>query len=315
MRYDIVDSHLHYTDFRQKTDGFPALMQAMDKAGVSQTLLFGTAMTKQWSEGIKEPPTYYLTDPSPCYYYSGTDFLLLADYERQPREVRDRVFPFVCGVNPNDRFAVDQIDRLMELYPNTICGIGELMSRHDDLTSLTYGPAPHVDHPAFLAIYDYAAAHGLPVLVHHNITRPHMRQVMHLGELEAALAHNRDCKIIWPHIGISRYVMVPGLPEIADRLLRENPNLWIDISWVVYDYYFLDECPEGFQPGTTLDTWVDLLERWPDRFLLGTDVLGHWQAYPQTIAKYYKLLDRLTPPTARAVCHDNVLGLIKRYDD
>ena len=314
MRYDIVDSHLHYTDFRQKTDGLPALMQAMDKAGVSECVLFGTAMSKQWSEGVREEPTYYLSDPSPCYYYSGTDFLLLEDLSRQPKEVRDRVLPFVCGFNPNDRFAVDQIDRLMELYPNTIRGIGELMGRHDDLTSLTYGPAPHVDHPAFLAIYDYAAEKGLPVLVHHNITKPHMREVLHLHELERALAHNRDCKIIWAHIGISRYVMVPGLPAIANRLLAQNPNLWIDISWVVYDYCFLEECPEGINVDTTLDNWVELLERWPDRFLLGTDIVGHWDGYPACVEKYYKLLDRLSPECAHAVCHDNVLGLVKRYD-
>ncbi len=35
VRYDIVDSHLHYVDFLEKSDGFPALVRAQDKAGAS----------------------------------------------------------------------------------------------------------------------------------------------------------------------------------------------------------------------------------------------------------------------------------------
>ena len=36
-RYDIVDAHLHYVDFLEHTDGFPALCEAMDASGVSQS--------------------------------------------------------------------------------------------------------------------------------------------------------------------------------------------------------------------------------------------------------------------------------------
>ena len=44
------------------------------------------------------------------------------------------------------------------------------MSRHDDLTALTYGEGVHMDSPAFKMIYDLAADYDLPVLVHHNIS-------------------------------------------------------------------------------------------------------------------------------------------------
>lgn len=314
VRYDVVDSHLHYLDFLQHTDGFDKLMEALDIAGVSQTVLFGMAMAKQWDENADQQPSYYLSNDSRCYYYSGTDFLMLEEYANQPEEVRKRVFPFVCGVNPNDRLAVDHIKRLVALYPGTIAGIGELMSRHDDLTALTYGEPPHLDHPAFFEIFDYAAEQGFPVLVHHNVTAQSTEEILYLDELKAALAHNRGCKIIWAHVGISRRVEVPGLVDIADAMLAENDNLWIDISWVVYDYYFLDEFPDGYDDGATLDDWVALLEKWPDRFLLGTDVVGHWSSYPDEVVKYYALLDKLTPETADKVCRRNVLGLVKTYE-
>lgn len=312
-RYDVVDSHLHYVDFLQQTDGYEALAQAMDACGVSQAVIFGMAMAKQWDEDADKAPSYYLSNDSRCYYYSGTDFITIEDLLAQPDAVRARFLPFICGINPNDRFAADHIRQLLRIYPDTFCGIGELMSRHDDLTALTYGEPPHLDHPAFLEIFDLGAEQGLPVLVHHNITAASTPEVLYLDELKNALSHNRDCRIIWAHIGISRRVEVPHLAAIADELLAENENLWIDISWIVYNYYFLEENPDGFQDGDTMDDWAALMEKWPDRFMVGTDKVGHWDTYPDEVTKYYALLDRLAPETAQKLCRDNILGLVKRY--
>ena len=313
IRYDVVDSHLHYVDFLQQTDGYEALVAAMDSCGVSQAVIFGMAMAKQWDEDADQKPSYYLSNDSRCYYYSGTDFITIEQLKAQPAEVQARFLPFVCGVNPNDRLAVDHIAQLLDMHPDTFCGIGEFMSRHDDLTALTYGEPPHLDHPAFFAIFDLAAERGLPVLVHHNITAANTPEVLYLDELKAALAHNRDAKIIWAHIGISRRVEVPHLASIADGLLSENENLWIDISWIVYNYYFLEENPDGFEDGDSMDDWAALMEKWPDRFMVGTDKVGHWETYPGEVTKYYALLDKLAPETARKICHDNILGLVKRY--
>jgi hypothetical protein len=315
VRYDVIDSHLHYTDFLEDTDGFPALVKAMDLAGVSKSVLFGMPIAKQWDSSMPQAPSYYLSNDSRCYYYSGTDFILAEELLAQPKEIRNRFFPFCCGINGNDRMAAEQIRRLLHLYPDFWCGIGELMSRHDDLTALTYGEAPHVNHPAFMDIFDLGAEKGLPVLVHHNITAQSTEEILYLDELREALEHNRKCKIIWAHVGISRRIEVQNLIAIADNLLSENENLWIDISWLVYDYYFLDRFPNNYIDGNTLEDWVALIEKHPDRFLLGTDKVGHWASYPAEVVKYYTLLDRLNPETAKKLCHDNVLGLVKHYYD
>ena len=276
-------------------------------------VIFGMGIAKQWDETMAAPPSYYLSNDSRCYYYSATDFLVAEELLLQPKEVQERFMPFCCGFNCNDRFAADHVRQLLRLYPRFWVGIGEIMSRHDDLTALTYGEAPHVNGPGFKGIYDLAAEEGLPVLVHHNITAQSVDKVLYLDELKEALAYNRNCKIIWAHIGISRRVEIQNLTKIADDLLSSNKNLWVDISWLVYDYYFLDEFPDNYFDGDTLDDWVKLIEKYPDRFMIGTDKVGHWATYPAEVVKYYKLLDQLKPATRDKICRENILSLVKRY--
>lgn len=315
IRYDIVDSHLHYVDFIQRSDGFAALTDAMDLAGVSRAVIFGLGIAKQWDEDVDRAPKYYLSNDSRCYYYSGTDFIVAEELLAQPAEVRDRFLPFCCGINGNDRFAAEHIRQLLRLYPKFWRGIGEVMSRHDDLTALTYGEPPHLDHPAFKGVFDLGAEEGLPVLVHHNITAQNTEEVLYRDELERALAYNPECKIIWAHVGISRRIEIKNLPKIADELLNAHPNLWIDISWVVYDYYMLNGFPNRYPDGSTLDDWADLIETHPDRFMVGSDKVGHWKTYPAEVVKYYRLLDKLKPETARMITKENILSVVKTYDN
>ena len=218
IRYDIIDSHLHFTDFIGDTDGFPILCKAMDASGVSKAIIFGLGIVKQWDGTMKEAPAYYLSNDSRCYYYSATDYFLAEQLLAEPKEIRERFYPFCCGFNCNDRFAADQVERLLNLYPKFWNGIGELMSRHDELTALTYGEPPHIDSEGFFGIFDLAAAKGLPVLVHHNVTAQNTDKILYTDELKKALAHNRKCKIIWAHVGISRRVEVKNLIQIADEL-------------------------------------------------------------------------------------------------
>ena len=134
-----MDSHLHYLDFLQKTDGFEALAKKMDEVNVPYAVVFGMAMAKQWDENAPNEPAYYLSNDSRCYYYSATDYIMMEDYMALPDNEKSRFFHFISGINPNDRNSASHLRRLLETYPDDIYGIGEIMSRHDDLTALTYG--------------------------------------------------------------------------------------------------------------------------------------------------------------------------------
>jgi hypothetical protein len=57
--YRYSDAHLHYVDFFQETEGMPALLKAMDKAGVEQSMIAGIPVAKKWHEDEPKRPRYY----------------------------------------------------------------------------------------------------------------------------------------------------------------------------------------------------------------------------------------------------------------
>ena len=300
----VVDSHLHYYDFTQHTDGFSALVAAMDAASVDRAVIFGMPIVKMWSESDPIRPAYYLDTDAPAYYYAATDLLLANALLRQPEQIRSRFYPFLGGINPLDQNAADYLELVLASYPPGFWrGIGELMSRHDDLTAFTYGEPPRADHPALMRVYALAARYDLPVLIHHNISSANQQAPIYLPELEHALAANPDTTIIWAHVGISRRVVVPTLTTELSRLLATYPNLYVDISWVVYpDYIAVDDA--------SLDEWAGVIEEFPNRVLIGSDKVGHWQGYTDMIRQYDKLLSRLSPETAALLVGGNVLRLL-----
>ena len=322
-RYDILDSHLHFLDFTQDSDGFPKLTEAMDACGVSEAVVFGMPMMKKWDYLMKDRPLYYMSNDSRCYYYSGTDYILANELLSLPEKMRNRFHPFCCGFDCTDKYAADQIERLLKMYPNFWCGIGELMSRHDDLTALTYGEGIHMDSPAFKMIYDLAADYDMPVLVHHNISPQNAAAPLYMDELSRALEHNRKCKIIWAHVGVSRRIEMEELLILAGNLLHSNPNLYVDISWIFFENYVrgdLMQTPNrsggsdtAEEVGIYADMWALLIEKYSDRFMIGSDKVGHWADYPKDICKYYMLLDRLRPETVAKICKKNALSLIKKW--
>ena len=300
----VVDSHLHYFDFTQQSDGFPALVAAMDEAGIDRAVIFGMPIVKMWSESDPIRPAYYLDTDAPAYYFSATDLLLANELLRQPAAIRGRFYPFLGGINPLDRNAADYLEMVIKSYPPGFWrGIGELMSRHDELTAFTYGEPPRADHPALMRVYELAARYDLPVLIHHNITSANQQAPIYLPELERALAANPETTIIWAHVGISRRLAAPTLTAELSRLLATYPNLNVDISWVVYpDHIAVDDA--------SLDEWAGVIEEFPSRVLIGSDKVGHWQGYSDVIRQYDKLLSRLSPETAAMVAGGNALRLL-----
>ncbi len=303
MLYPTWDSHLHYLDFTQRTDGFPALVKEMDAVGVEKAVIFGMPIVKMWSAADPVRPDYYLDTDARGYYYSATDFILAQELLRQPKEVQTRFYPFISGINPLDQNAAEYIETLLRLYPGFWKGIGEVMSRHDDLTAFTYGEPPQADHPALMKVYQVAARHQLPVLIHHNISSASKRDPIYLAEMERALKANPKTVFIWAHVGISRRVEVPSLLPEVDRVLATYPNLYFDLSWIVFENYIAAS-------EKSLVDWTRLIEKYPDRFMIGSDKVGHWTTYPGEMNKYNRLLKKLSPETAALISKGNLQRLV-----
>jgi len=302
-KYQIVDGHFHFLSFVQETDGMPKFLKAMDDTGVTESVVIGMPVVKQWDEGDAKRPTYYLDNDSPTYWYSATDFLVARAVLDLPKDQQARLHPFICGINSADRNAVDHVERMLALYPNFWQGIGEVFLRHDELTALTYGETPRGTSDAFSRLLDLGAARNLPVLVHSDIGAAWLEKPDFLDEIEAAVRAHPKTRVIWAHAGISRRIVIPNHTEILRRMLAQYSNLTIDLSWVIFD--------QEIAPGGVLDRkWPALIEEYPGRFVIGSDTVGFFAQYKPTLQRYYVLLDALKPATARKVAHDNFLALL-----
>lgn len=308
--YSYADAHQHYVDFLQQSQGIEALVQAMDEAGVSSSMLSGLSVVKKWDANEPKRPIYYMGDDAALYWYSLTDVMVARAIQSLPPLQQRRFHPFITGFNATDLNAIDHIRRMLEWYPGFWQGIGEVFTRHDDLTALTYGEPGRANHQAMDAIYALAAEYDLPVLVHANITSTRMPEPLYLAEFEQALAMHPRTKIIWAHAGtsgaINRRQVLPFLENELERLLGRYPNLYVDLSWSVLRPYILD------QQGRPSPRWLQLIKSYPDRFMLGSDLVGTFTPLKATLEEFSPLLDALPLQVAQRLAKDNFLALLPK---
>ncbi len=314
----MADAHLHLLDFLQNGDyleggeivprrpgaalpagqrgkRIEAVLWAMDRANVSHAMVSGMPFLKKWSEDEAFRSHYYLDSSSRVVRARDTDYhvaLAIEDFKRAGGEAAhqqvERLFACVSGLDSTDLGGVDMIAKRMKEFPGLFRCIGEVMSRHDDLTNLTTGERPRANHPALLRVFDFAGEHGIPVSIHHNIapvsvgTEP--KGPLYLPELVDVFNEFPATRFIWCHAGISRRIRVPDLTEHLDEVLAAHRHhVAIDLSWVVYPEYILKD----------LDSWAALIRRYPDNFLLGSDAVGRFGDYPEQIRIYNQLFDAL----------------------
>lgn len=198
-------------------------------------------MVKMWDE---DAPVKYLNDT--------------------PEVIKARFLPFTCGVNVNDMMAETYLRQLLDEFPGIVKGLGEIMSRHDDLTTLTSDKPSRANSTSI--------EKRLLILIHHNISPSYMDKSLCLSKIERAWESNRKANIIWVQVGISRRVELSNLSEIADTVLKHHQDLHFDISWIAFENYIAkDDRPS--------DLWVKLIEQQENRFMIGTDVVDRWTNY------------------------------------
>src|SRR5262249_25105544 len=92
----------------------------------------------------------------------------------------------------------------------------------------------------------------------------------YLEEMKALIRRHPSTTIIWAHTGLGRVVRpVHGHAAIVASMLADPAfaNLYFDISWDVVAKYLVAS-PEAIKIS------ADLINRFPDRFLFGTDAVA-----------------------------------------
>jgi len=305
--FEFNDAHFHLTNYiQQGTDIHDFLKIMGDKAG--RVALFGIPLQQQWSYRVDgdRAPTYYLGSDAPLYYYSFTDAKIATAYLSLPKAQQARFDPMITGFNPTDMYAADHIRRVLETFPGVFSGIGEFTIHKEFVSSKIAGETASLQDRALDRLLDFAAEAGLVVLIHNDIDTPFAKPgapPAYLAELTALFKRHPGTTIVWAHTGVGRVVR-PIQAHLANlELLLREPGLQhlnFDISWDEVAKYIVAS-PEATR------TTAQVIERYPDRFLFGTDVVApaNQPVYLEVFNQYRPLWNLLSAATRDKVLKQN----------
>ncbi len=319
-RYEVDDIHLHLTNYVQEGINIRDLLTMMDDR-VGRAALFGIPLQQMWSyENSKDAaPKYYLDTDAPLYYYSFTDAVIATAYVSLSAAQKARLDPMITGFNPADMYAADHIRRVLQTYPGVFSGIGEFSIHKEFVSSKIAGGPPSLSDPALDRIFDFAAEAGLVVLIHNDVDRPFAKGATtsagvpesaprnapptYLEGMKQLVRRHPGATVVWAHVGLGRVVfpLKDYVVVVADML--EDPSLKqlsFDISWDEVAKYLL-ATPE------TTGRAAELINRFPDRFLYGSDVVAPAtrEALMEIYDEYAPLWARLTPEANEKVKRGN----------
>lgn len=288
--YELNDSHFHLTNYVQEGTNISDFLKIMgDKVG--RVALFGIPLQQQWSYRVdgQHAPTYYLNTDAPLYYYSFTDAWIAMAYKSLSQEQQARFDPMITGFNPTDMYAADHIRRVLQTFPGVFTGIGEFSIHKEFVSAKISGEVASLQDPALDRVFDFAGEVGLVCILHNDLDVPFSKEgsaPAYLDQIKAVFRRHPNATIIWAHSGMGRIVRpVENHAATVEELLRDPAfdHVYFDISWDEVAKYLVSS------PEATKIT-ADLMNRYPDRFLFGTDEVA-----PSTQEKYLKVFYQYGP--------------------
>jgi predicted TIM-barrel fold metal-dependent hydrolase len=216
----------------------------------------------------------------------------------------DRFIPFV-SISPeraayrelwtrNDTSILAELDR--ELRTGRYAGIGEISVVHfpgDGFPEADFDPAG----PTMRGVMTIAERHRVPVMIHCEITR--------LDAFSRLVGDFPAVTVIWAHGGYTPYFL-------AERMLEKHPNLIYELSartWAEHprspDYTILRNATDVWP------RWLALIERYPQRFIIGTDAAQRGNDR-EKVNRVRLLLAQLTPATRALVATGNLDRMLRR---
>ena len=281
---ELNDVHFHLTNYIQQGTDIHDFLKIMGTK-IGRVALFGIPLQQEWSyENSGDfAPTYYLQTDAPLYYYSFTDAYIAMAYRSLTKEQQARFDPMITGFNPADMYAVDHISRVLQTFPGVFSGIGEFTIHKEFVSAKVAGGTASLQNPALDRILDFAAEVGLVVLIHNDMDVPFAKpgtEPAYLAQMKAVLARHPKTTIIWAHTGMGRIVRPVTNHAARIQAILKDPrfsHVYFDISWDEVAKYLV-ATPESTQIAT------DLVNRYPDRFLFGTDEVA-----PDSREKYLRV--------------------------
>ncbi len=208
------------------------------------------------------------------------------------RKYPERVIAGLPLTDPTSDNVVSQLDLQLDRGKPRV--IGEIIMRQvgrrlidRDLNAAVFGK-----------ILDTAAKFAVPIVIHYELTDQAETA------LDRALAAHRKSTIVLAHGG-------EGPPGRLDRLLLRNPNLFIDLSGM----HFQRTPALASETGPMDAGWKALIEKMPDRFMIGVDAAAPRLFEPAMLDRLFawtrRILGELKPDAAVRVAHRNAVKLYR----
>jgi predicted TIM-barrel fold metal-dependent hydrolase len=211
--------------------------------------------------------------------------LLAAAAKKYP----DRVIVSLPLPDPQSEGAAARVDA--ELARGVARAIGEVHVRQVS-RKINRDPSES----AFVSVLAVAARRKVPVVIHQELDD------RATAALERALKAAPEAIIVLAHAGESA-------PDRLEGLLARNPNLRIDLSGM----HFLRTPRLASETGPLEPGWKALIERHPQRFLMGVDVWSPRLFEPAMLDRLMRwtrrVLGELRPDVAEGVAYGNAARL------
>jgi hypothetical protein len=314
---ELDDVHFHLTNYIQTGTDIHDFVNIMGTK-VGRVAIFGIPLQQEWSyqNSGDFAPTYYLQTDAPLYYYSFTDAYIAMAYRSLSKEQQARFDPMITGFNPADMYAADHIRRVLKTFPGVFSGIGEFTIHKEFVSAKIAGETATLRNPALDKLLDFAAEVGLVVLIHNDMDVPFAKpgtEPAYLSQMKSVLARHPTATIIWAHTGMGRVVRpIQGHAAAIEAILKDPQfrHVYFDISWDEVAKY-LTATPESIRIS------ADLINRYPDRFLFGTDEVApsSQEEYLRVYYQYdplWKSLDNDTREKVRKVNYERIFDAARQ---
>jgi predicted TIM-barrel fold metal-dependent hydrolase len=204
----------------------------------------------------------------------------------------DRVVAGLPLPDPTSESAASQLELQLDRGKPRV--IGEVHMRQVGRRLIDRDP----NGPVFGKILDAAAKFEVPIVIHYELTDAAETA------LDRVLAAHRKSTIVLAHGG-------EGPPGRLDRLLLRNPNLFVDLSGM----HFQRTPALASETGPLDPGWKALIEKMPDRFMIGMDVWAARLFEPAMLDRLFgwtrRILGELKPDVAERVAHRNAAKLYR----
>jgi predicted TIM-barrel fold metal-dependent hydrolase len=264
-----VDTHVHFDGDLQGV--LQAALQALDRQNATKLFVMSPPDTFENPHPLKSDSLL------PLFRQHSDRLAILAGGGTLNAMIQQSMKTGDSGAEIKARFR----QRAEEILRIGGIGFGEMTAEHfAGDTPYQYAPA---DHPLFLLLADISAERNAPIVIHMEAAPQDMAAPASLGPrnparihgniaaFERFLAHNPRARIVWAHFGSDSLGFCT--PELARRLLRAHPNLFLEIKTDPLN-------PRSNYPldtdGKIKSDYLRLFLEFHDRFLIGSD-----QHYPE----------------------------------